>query len=126
MRIEHIAIYVSDIDKTVEFYVRFFHAHATAAYRNANTLFQSRFLTFESGARVEVMNRPNLGAKGNSLCLGYNHFAISVGSQNKVDELYHVFQANGVEIVSPPRFTGDGYYECCISDPDGNLIEITI
>ena len=52
--------------------------------------------------------------------------AFSVGSKEKVYELTELLKADGYEVVSGPRTTGDGYYESCIVAIEGNQIEITI
>ena len=56
--------------------------------------------------------------------VGYIHIAFSVGNKNKVDELTELLQNDEYKIISKPRTTGDGYYESCIIDPEGNQVEI--
>lgn len=90
--------------------------------------FQSYFLYFDSGASLELMNMPNIPQNINDTILQYIgiiHIAISVGSTAKVDELTEILRKDGYTIVSEVRKTGDGYYESCILDPEGNRIEIT-
>lgn len=126
MRIEHIAVYVKDLDKAREFYIKYFGALSNEMYHNSKTGFKSYFLSFESGARLEIMNKPNVSESNNTCCFGYAHFALSVGSKEKVDELTERLKADGYCVVSGPRTTGDGYYESCILDSEGNQIEITV
>ena len=92
-----------------------------------NTDFRSYFLTFTDGARLEIMNKPNLNDKEKSLSrTGFIHIAFSVGSKEKVDDLTKQLKEDGFEVVSSPRTTGDGYYESCIVDIEKNQIEITV
>lgn len=127
MRIEHIAMYVQDLEAAKAFFVRYFQADAGPGYHNPNTDFRSYFLTFEDGARLELMNKPGVGASGPAPeKMGDCHIAFSVGSAERVDALTRRLQADGWEAVSGPRTTGDGYYESCIVGIEGNLIEITV
>ena len=130
MKIEHIAIWVKDIDKVSEFYRKYFGGNIQPLYHNPIKQFTSRFVTFEDGARLEVMNNPNVGTLTESMFhvehLGIAHISFSVGSKEKVDFLTKEMSADGVTIVGEPRTTGDGYYESVVLDPEGNRIEITI
>lgn len=127
MRIEHIALYVNDLEVTKEFFVKYFGASANAGYHNSNTDFRSYFLTFDDGARLEIMNRPSMDNQEKTMQrTGYIHLAFSVGSKEKVDELTLKLKSDGYEVVSGPRTTGDGYYESCIIGIEGNQIEIAI
>lgn len=126
MRIEHIAMYVNDIEKTKEFFVKYFNATSNEGYHNANTDFRSYFLTFDDGARLEIMNRPHMKDEEKSLNqTGYIHIAFSLGSKKQVDDLTERLRNDGFSVVSGPRTTGDGYYESCIIGIEGNQIEIT-
>lgn len=127
MKIEHIAMYVNDIEKTKDFFVKYFDAMPNSGYYNANTGFKSYFLTFSDGARLEIMNKPDMNdMKKDIKRTGYIHIAFSVGSKEKVDSLTACFKTDGYEVISGPRTTGDGYYESCIIGIEGNQIEITI
>jgi lactoylglutathione lyase len=130
MHIEHVAIWVKNLDTTKTFYEKFFGGKVGKLYHNPKSGFSSYFISFNnSGARIEIMTRPDIPKNSDpnpntTPTFGYAHFAISVGSKEEVDRLTENLRENGVTIVSPPRFTGDGYYESVVSDPDGNLIEI--
>lgn len=130
MKIEHIAIWVKDIGKVCEFYQKYFGGNIHPLYHNPTKQFTSRFVTFEDGARLEVMNNPNVGTLTESMFhvehLGIAHISFSVGSKEKVDLLTKEMSDDGVTIVGEPRTTGDGYYESVVLDPEGNRIEITI
>lgn len=127
MKIEHIAMYVNDIESAREFFGRYFGAKSNKGYHNKNTDFRSYFLTFDEGARLEIMTRPALEENRKELQkTGYIHLAFSVGSREKVDELTLRLKTDGYEVVSGPRTTGDGYYESCVVGIEGNLIEITV
>lgn len=127
MKLEHIAMYVNDLEKTKDFFIRYFNAKANDGYHNLKTDFRSYFLTFSDGARLEIMTKPDLITnERNNESTGYVHLAFSVGSKEKVDELSKRLSYDGYKIMSGPRTTGDGYYESCIVGIEGNLIEITI
>ena len=127
MKIEHIAMYVKDLERTKMFFINYFGAQANEGYHNPNTGFHSFFLSFEDGARLEIMNRPDVQYIGKPLLhSGYIQIAFSVGSKEQVDFLTRQLQSDGYEILSGPRTTGDGYYESCIVDLEGNQIEITV
>ena len=128
MRIEHIAIWTNDIDRCVAFYTTYFGARVGDRYRNPLKGFESRFLSFDSGARFEVMATTTLAPvmiDAGAQRMGLTHVAIAVGSDNAVDVLTDRLRADGHPILDGPRRTGDGYYECVTLDPDGNRIEIT-
>ncbi|MGG4265838.1 VOC family protein [Peribacillus simplex] len=126
MRIEHIAMYVNDLEATKDFFVKFFDASSNAKYHNQKTGLETYFLSFEDSTRLEIMTRPDMVSPEKSLMkTGYIHLAFSVGSKEKVDTLTSQLEQDGYEIVSGPRITGDGYYESCILGPEGNQIEIT-
>lgn len=127
MYIEHIAMYVNDLEKTKEFFIKYFGASANEGYHNKTTDFRSYFLTFESGTRLEIMNKPGMSDDEKQLArTGYIHMAFSVGSKEAVDKLSAEMQADGYEVISGPRTTGDGYYESCVIGIEGNQIEITV
>jgi lactoylglutathione lyase len=126
MHIEHIAIWVKDLDVSADFYAKFFGAKIGPLYHNQKTNFSSRFITFDSGARIEIMTRPDISENPVNNAFGYTHLALSVGSTDEVDRLTIFLSENSVTVLSQPRTTGDGYYESKIADPDGNEIEITV
>lgn len=127
MRIDHIAMYVQDLEGTREFFCKYFGAESNSGYHNPRTDFRSYFLTFSEGARLEIMTKPDLNDTGNLLSrFGYAHVAFSVGSKAAVDELTARLKQDGYAVLSGPRTTGDGYYESCIIDLEGNQIEITL
>ena len=127
MIIEHIAMYVNDLEKARDFFVKYFHAKSNDGYHNKTTNFRSYFLTFEDGARIELMCHPDMQDIEKEIRrTGLIHIAFSVGSKEKVDELTQILKNDGYEVLSGPRTTGDGYYESCIVGIEGNQIEITI
>ncbi len=129
MKIEHIAIWVTDLEKMKDFYVKYFKATANTLYHNQKKEFKSYFLTFDDGARVELMQKPTVKEKKSGegeAFLGFVHIAFSVGSNEAVDKLTNWLRDDGFAIASEPRTTGDGYYESCILDPESNQIEITV
>ena len=126
MHIEHIAMYVNELEKTKEFFVKYFNATPNEGYHNKTSDFSSYFLSFDDGARLEIMNKPKMeDAEKTSTRTGYIHIAFSLGSKEAVDELTVKIKNDGYEVISGPRTTGDGYYESCIIGIEGNQIEIT-
>lgn len=126
MRIEHIAMYVKDLEKAKDFFVKYFCATSNEGYHNPKTNFRSYFLSFDDGAKLEIMNRPDMIDSEKQLTrTGYTHIAFRLGSKAAVDELTQLLKKDGYPVVSGPRTTGDGYYESCILGIEGNQIEIT-
>ena len=127
MRIEHIAMYVNNLEATRDFFITYFNAKANGGYHNKITDFQSYFLSFEDGARLEIMKMPVMEDLPKKLArTGYVHIAFSLGSEAAVNALTEKMKQDGYDIVSGPRTTGDGYYESCIVGIEGNQIEITV
>lgn len=127
MKIEHIALYVNDLDGAKEFFETYFDAASNDGYHNAKTDFRSYFLTFSDGSRLEIMTKPDLTDSGNLLDrFGYAHIAFSAGSREAVDALTSRLNAGGYPTLSGPRVTGDGYYESSILGFEGNILEITV
>ena len=128
MKIEHLAIWVSDLEATRHFYEHYFGAVCGERYHNPNKNFTSHFLSFDEGSRLELMHKPEITKASDSTeeHLGFIHFALSVGSKEKVDAITEQLRTDGFQIPGEPRTTGDGYYESVIQDPEGNRIEITI
>jgi lactoylglutathione lyase len=125
VRIEHVGVWVADIDRAAVFYAKYFGARIGELYRNPRKGFESRFLVFGGGARLELMTRQDVTQRASNEQLGLAHVAVSIGDEAAVDALAARLQADGVTPDSGPRRTGDGYYECVVRDPEGNRVEIT-
>ena len=127
MKIEHAAMYVNDLEAARDFFVKSLDGKANDGYHNKNTDFRSFFIKFDDGARLELMNKPEMVDPDKHLNrTGYVHVAFSVGSKERVDSLTAELKGAGYEVVSGPRTTGDGYYESCVVVVEGNQIEITV
>lgn len=127
MKIEHVAMYVENLERAKEFFVKYFNAVANDMYDNKKTDFRSYFLSFDGGARLEIMNRPQITDNSEKFeRTGYAHIAFSLGSAENVNRLTAELKMDGYMVISEPRTTGDGYYESCIVDLEGNQIELTI
>lgn len=127
MKIEHAALYVNDLEAARAFFVTYLGARSDAGYHNKTTGFRSYFLTFDGGARLELMSRPGVADPDKAAeRTGFSHIAFSVGSRERVDALTARLRADGYPVVSGPRVTGDGYYESCVLAVEGNRIELTV
>lgn len=127
MKLEHVAMYVNDLEHAKQFFVTYFDAKPNKLYYNILTGFRSYFLTLDDGAKIEIMNKPNMNdADKSPQRTGFIHIALSVGSKEKVDSLTEQLQNDGYEVLTGPRTTGDGHYESTITAIEGNQIEITI
>ena len=130
MRIEHLAIWAKDIEALRAFYLKYFGASSNDRYVNPTKQFQSYFLSFPkgqggTGCRLELMQKPSIPEnRNNGEAPGITHFAMTVGSEAGVNELTEKLRSDGFPIVGEPRWTGDGYYESVVLDPEGNRIEI--
>ena len=130
MRIEHLAIWVNDLEASKDFYTKYFNLKANERYESKRHPFISYFLSFENETetRIELMQKPDIeknNSRDRGLVHGFAHIAISIGSKEKVDALTERLRADGYKIAGEPRTTGDGYYESIIEDNDGNWIELT-
>ncbi|MCU0397252.1 MAG: VOC family protein [Cyclobacteriaceae bacterium] len=127
--LEHVAIWTNQLEVLKEFYVRYFSGVPNVKYINPQKGFESYFITFQSGARLELMHRsdipPNLNDTKDKQHLGIIHLAFGVDSIKEVDEKAEELRSAGFRILSGPRKTGDGYYEFETLDPDGNRLEVT-
>ncbi|MCD2492606.1 VOC family protein [Lacrimispora sp. NSJ-141] len=125
MRIDHMAVYVKDLEKMKEFYQKYFGGVSGERYHNEKTGLMTYFLSWDGESRLELMTRPGLKGKDTEpLICGYAHLAFCVESRKQVDVRTAELAEAGYHIVSGPRVTGDGYYESCVLDPEGNQIEI--
>ena len=126
MTINHVALFTADLEKTREFFIKYFGAVSNEGYHNKKTDFRSYFLTFSDGARLEIMNVPDLkDGFGDECRIGHHHVAFSVGSEDMVRELTDRLERDGYTVLRGPRTTGDGYYESAV-EADGIVIEITV
>jgi lactoylglutathione lyase len=128
MKIEHLALWTQDLDRLRDYYLEHFNCSSGPKYTNPTTGFSSYFLTFPGGgARLELMTKLGLAThSADTPVCGYTHFALSLGSEERVRSMTDALRKKGVPVQSVPRRTGDGYYESVIADPDGNRIELTI
>ncbi|WP_075309386.1 VOC family protein [Bacillus wiedmannii] len=126
MKIEHVAIWVNDLEGMRDFYKQYFGGEENSLYHNPKKQFESYFITFEGGARLELMRQIGIDDNRQTQTIGYAHIAFSIGSKEKVNELTNTLSEAGYPVLNGPRTTGDGYYESVVSDPEGNQIEITI
>jgi lactoylglutathione lyase len=129
MILEHVAIWTDDLERLIAFYTKFFDGKANKIYINKAKQYESYFITFRSGARLELMTRPFLPENMNDTIglqhKGIIHLAFEAATKKEVDEKALEFIANGFQILDGPRVTGDGYYEFVTLDPDNNRIEVT-
>ncbi len=127
MRIEHVAIWTNDIERLTAFYEKYFGGKRNKKYINTQKEFESYFLLFDDGSRLEIMRKPLLGdiIKDQAM-MGLAHIAFSVGNREGVIKLTDLIVSDGYKLASCPRTTGDGYFESAVFDPDGNVVEITV
>lgn len=125
MRIDHAALYTADLERSRAFYEKYFDGTAGKQYHNLHTGLKTYFILFADGARLELMTRPAVEEPERSRrWADWTHLAFKAGTRENVDALTERLRADGYEVTSGPRVTGDGYYESCVLDPDGNTIEI--
>jgi len=125
--IHHAAMWVSDLEKMKDFYSKYFGGTANNLYYNSKKEFRSYFLSFQDGSKLELMQTPAVNeSRGDTekQFIGYTHIAFSAGGAENVDKLTNRLTGDGYRLISAPRTTGDGFYESCILDPEGNRVEI--
>lgn len=129
MTLEHAAIWTTQLETLKNYYITYFNAEPNEKYVNGGKDFHSYFLSFGSGARLELMSMPGIPANQNDTIknqhLGIIHLAFGTGTIKEVDEKAKQLSEAGFPILSGPRKTGDGYYEFETLDPDNNRIEVT-
>lgn len=128
MKIDHIAIWTKQIEKMRHFYETYFQGKAGEKYINPRKNFESYFIEFGGGSKLELMEKLEVDSKIHDDLedyLGITHFAISTGSSEKVNQLTEQIRNDGYKILGEPRMTGDGCYESVVLDPEGNKVEIT-
>ncbi|MFN8240143.1 MAG: VOC family protein [Bacteroidales bacterium] len=129
MILEHVAIWTENLEEMKSFYVTHLGGKAGAKYCNTRSGFESYFITFDSGARLELMKRnnvpDNLNDRAGLQHKGLIHIAFGVSSHEEVDKIARDFAEAGIPVLNGPRITGDGYYEIEALDPERNRIEIT-
>ncbi len=125
LEIEHVAIWVKDLEGMKSFYEKYFNGKSNEKYHNKDKEFESYFLHFDSGARIEIMRKSSVNIRDLENRFGWAHIAFSLGSREAVNQLTRQLQEDGYHLVNGPRMTGDGYYESVFEDPEGNLIELT-
>lgn len=126
-KLNHIGLYVRDIEAAKTFFERYFSATSGEMYHNPQKQFSSYMLSFEGDTKLEIMTRPDFIDNGNKTGrYGYAHISISVGNRENVNEITRRLIADGYEHFDGPRTTGDGFYESAILDAEGNIIEITV
>lgn len=124
MRLAHVALWTSDLDGAAEFWRTWFGAGIGEPYHSRNRAgFVSRFVSLPSGDKIELMTGPWV-EPGRGEATGWDHVAISLGSEAAVDEMAGRCRDAGI-LLSGPRTTGDGFYEAVIAMLDGALVEIT-
>lgn len=129
MKIEHLAMWVKDLEGMRSFYEKYFGAKSNTLYHNEKKAFKSYFLSFENGPRLELMQTPSIPDDTSEVekqRMGLIHFAVSTGSEKKVDSLTERLRTDGFRVIGEARWTGDGYYESIVLDPEENRIEITV
>lgn len=124
MQLTHIAIWTNELERSKDFYVKYFGGKSNEKYINPKKGFASYFVTFEGGASLEIMQRTDITEEKNGGYIGLAHFAFSVGTKEEVDRKIEYFRREGYTILGEPRTTGDGFYEGVIADSDGNIVEI--
>ena len=128
MQIEHLALWVHDLEGMRDFYLKYFDTTSGEKYVNPARQFTAYFILFGEGrTRLELMTRPDItpidGKRG--FTMGLAHFTISVGGKDKVNALTERLRQDNYTIFGEPRTTGDGYYESVVLDPEGNILEIS-
>ena len=127
MKVEHVAMYVNNLEKEKEFFENYFDAKAGEKYVHEEIGFSSYFLEFQDGARLELMHNTEMNdIEKYRKRTGFIHIAFTVGGKEDVDRITEKIKNDGYEVISGPRKTGDGYYESCVLGFEGNILEITV
>lgn len=129
MTIDHVAIWTTQLEKMKDYYVRYFNGIANNKYSNNENQYESYFVSFDSGSRIELMQKPgipeNLNDSVEKQYLGLIHLAFGVENMDLVNRKSTELVHDGYKILRGPRKTGDGYWEFETLDPDNNRIEVS-
>jgi lactoylglutathione lyase len=129
MTVDHIAIWTNQLEKMKDYYVRYFSGRANRKYQNNENQYESYFVSFDSGSRIELMQKPgipeNLNDTVEKQYLGLIHLAFGVENMDLVNQKLKELAGDGYKILKGPRKTGDGYWEFETLDPDNNRIEVS-
>lgn len=124
MKLTHVALWTNDLERIKNFYVTHFNGKSNEKYVNPAKGFASYFVRFAGGASLEMMQRTDITQPVDHQSIGLTHIAFQMDSREQVNQMISLFRKEGFTIAGEPRFTGDGYYEGSILDPDGNLVEL--
>jgi lactoylglutathione lyase len=127
--LDHVAIWTTHLEKLKDFYVKYFNGTANEKYINKDTGFESYFLTFDSGSRLEIMQKHGIPENLNDTVIkqhqGLIHLSFAVDNMDIVVQKSQDMKKEGFRILRGPRRTGDGYFEFETLDPDNNRIEVS-
>ncbi len=128
MIIDHVAIWTDQLEILKDYYMKYFNGTSNKKYINPESKFESYFISFESGSRLELMKKPGIPSNLNDTIdkqhKGLIHLSFAVKNMNLVNEKCKVLSDNGFKILRGPRKTGDGYWEFETLDPDNNRLEV--
>jgi lactoylglutathione lyase len=129
MNIDHVAIWTSQLEKLKDYYIKYFNGKSNRKYTNKERHFESYFISFDSGSRLELMQMPgiqqNLNDTVEKQYLGIIHLSFGMGNMDLVNEKCTELKSDRFKILKGPRKTGDGYWEFETLDPDNNRIEVS-
>ena len=126
MNISHIAIYTKELEVMKSFYCRYFKGVSNTKYVNPVKEFESYFIHFQHGAKLELMSKRGITKPaGEKEHIGFSHIAFKLDSKQAVLDLTEILRKDGFTVVGEPRTTGDGFFESLVLDPEGNRVELT-
>ena len=128
MNIDHVAIWTTQLETLKDYYIKHFNGRSNRKYTNNERHFESYFISFDSGTRLELMQMPgipqNLNDSVEKQYLGIIHLSFGMGNMDLVNEKCIELKRDSFRILKGPRKTGDGYWEFETLDPDNNRIEV--
>ena len=129
MNIDHVAIWTTQLETLKDYYIKHFNGSSNRKYTNNERHFESYFISFDSGTRLELMQMPgipqNLNDSVEKQYLGIIHLSFGMGNMDLINEKCIELKRDGFRILKGPRKTGDGYWEFETLDPDNNRIEVS-
>ena len=75
MQLTHIAIWTNELERSRDFYVKYFGGKSNEKYVNPKKGFASYFVTFEGAASLEIMQRTDITVENDGVYIGLAHFA---------------------------------------------------
>ncbi len=119
----HIALLVSDVDKTADFYVRYCGLKVLERRLDPKTGYRVIWIGEDLNFVIVAFETEKKPIQ--SLSKPINHLGFSLVSREQVDQIAYFAKEEGSLNYGPVYFDEDVGYICEVLDPDGNSVEFS-